>query len=985
MRLLKCNPASGSFELTSFNDDVTPPYAILSHTWTDGQEVTYDELLTGTGTEKEGYAKIRFCSNRAAADGLEYFWVDTCCINKTSSVELSTAINSMFRWYQRAAKCYVYLTDVLGPTDVTTPEASYMLWKEAFKCSRWFTRGWTLQELLAPTSVEFFSQDGKRLGSRKSLEKEIHDVTRISVRALKGQRLAEFSVEERMSWAAKRTTTIQEDKVYCLLGIFGVFLPLIYGEGEEYATVRLEEEIQKRQQGRGNVHVQGTTASLSLPFPRNELFVGRETQLQSIGKTLFSLDKHQRMTLHGIGGCGKSELALELAYRALAKRTRQFVFWVSALSRESFELAYREIGIRLRIPEISNDNADVKRLVEKTLSSGKLGSWLMIVDNADDLKTMLQVGDDAAPLTDFIPRSNEGSVLFITRQKETANDLTQRRVYQLEEMGKYEAKQLLSWRTTRQALLYNEVAVDELLETLTCLPLAIVQAAAYINQNNMSVSEYVSLLQNTGRKSKLFGKQSNDSGKYRAMPSTIAKTWYISFRQIRKQDALAAEYLSFMACVHRIGIPQSLLPPGGSVGQQTEAIKTLTEYGFITKRQQTVSRFEKEGLFDMPRFLHMALIWWLERHDLRATWADKVVARVKELVPNDRLEKREVWDAYLPHAMYVATLVDVVDGATRASLLEHVGRWQRRLGRYAQAETVYKVAFSLRIEEQGLKHTKTMDCMTHLSWTMECQDKNKEAEAMNRQMLARLEKELGPEHPSTLVCMQNVAHGLGNQKKYKEAEEMHRHTVKLMEKVLGPQDPDTLRGLRALSHVLIRQGRYNEVEVMERENVIRHKKAYGSEHIDTIRSLEHLQSALHHQDRYKEAEEICRQALVLSKKLLGPEHSLTLSILSGLSMIFYNQEKNKEAEEIFRPLLMMRKKLLGLEHPTTLLCMRRRASVLAELDRVDESLLLYQEAIAGYTKTLGKDHPDTVTCQRGYDRLCAKQKKRRSRAASSST
>jgi hypothetical protein len=256
MRLLKRLPAGGGFELTSFSDDCAPPYAILSHTWTDGQEVTYNELLAGTGTDKDGYTKIRFCGERAAADRLEYFWVDTCCIDKSTSDELSTAINSMFCWYQRAAKCYVYLTDVLVPEDVINPEAFRISWEQAFQRSRWFTRGWTLQELLAPASVEFFSQDGKRLGSRISLEQKIHSVTNIPIEALRGQSLIEFSVEERMSWAAKRTTTVKEDKVYCLLGIFRVFLSLIYGEGEEYAMLRLKEEIQKRQQGRGNVAVQ---------------------------------------------------------------------------------------------------------------------------------------------------------------------------------------------------------------------------------------------------------------------------------------------------------------------------------------------------------------------------------------------------------------------------------------------------------------------------------------------------------------------------------------------------------------------------------------------------------------------------------------------------------------------------------------------------------------------------------------------------------
>jgi hypothetical protein len=242
MRLLSYTP-SDIFELTNFNDDSLPPYAILSHTWSDGEEVTYNELVAGTGKEKAGYAKLHFCRERAAEDNLEYFWVDTCCINKSTSDELSTAINSMFRWYRSAAKCYVYLADVQVPDKIPDIESFQMIWAEAFQKSRWFTRGWTLQELIAPAIVEFFSKDGIRLGSKKSLEKEIHAITRIPIGAIRGYPLSDYSMEDRVAWVKKRRTTVKEDKAYCLLGIFGIFMPLIYGEGESHAFQRLQESI----------------------------------------------------------------------------------------------------------------------------------------------------------------------------------------------------------------------------------------------------------------------------------------------------------------------------------------------------------------------------------------------------------------------------------------------------------------------------------------------------------------------------------------------------------------------------------------------------------------------------------------------------------------------------------------------------------------------------------------------------------------------
>ncbi|KAF2819108.1 HET-domain-containing protein, partial [Ophiobolus disseminans] len=221
-----------------------PPYAILSHTWQEEQEVTFDDLTNTDNVKvncaksKEGYEKIRFCAQQAKRDGLDYFWVDTCCINKDSSAELTEAINSMFRWYQDAERCYVYLPDItIGVADEVA-ELSQQL-----KESRWFTRGWTLQELIAPASVEFFSKDQQRLGDKRSLENILHGITGIAVQALRGRHLSNFSVNERMSWADRRETTRAEDAAYCLLGVFGIHMPLIYGEGQDRALNRLRKEI----------------------------------------------------------------------------------------------------------------------------------------------------------------------------------------------------------------------------------------------------------------------------------------------------------------------------------------------------------------------------------------------------------------------------------------------------------------------------------------------------------------------------------------------------------------------------------------------------------------------------------------------------------------------------------------------------------------------------------------------------------------------
>jgi hypothetical protein len=249
MRLLQ-REDNDRYSLAEFHSPQIPPYAILSHRWgPDYEEVTYKDLIEGANKSKVGYEKLHFCAKQTAKDGLQYFWIDTCCIDKSSSAELSEAINSMFRWYNDATICYVYLSDVVGNQNTDIGYSSYQSLDSAFRASKWFTRGWTLQELIAPRSIEFFSAQGERLGDKNSLEREIYDITGIPIAVLQGSHLSTFSVEERMSWVAKRETKREEDIVYSLLGIFNVHMSPIYGEGRENAFRRLRKEITESSQG----------------------------------------------------------------------------------------------------------------------------------------------------------------------------------------------------------------------------------------------------------------------------------------------------------------------------------------------------------------------------------------------------------------------------------------------------------------------------------------------------------------------------------------------------------------------------------------------------------------------------------------------------------------------------------------------------------------------------------------------------------------
>jgi hypothetical protein len=243
MRLLQYNN-DGDLSLTEFFGSEIPKYAILSHRW-GAEEVTFKDLIDGTSKSKAGYGKIQFCGEQAERNGLQYFWADTCCIDKSNAVELQEAINSMFRWYQNADQCYVYLSDVSTKKRKASDLSTEYTWEPAFRSSKWFTRGWTLQELIAPTSVEFFSKDQELLGNKRMLERQIHEITGIPFSALRGTPLSHFNIEDRLIWAGTRQTTREEDKAYSMLGICDIYMPLIYGEGEKNAFRRLRKELGK--------------------------------------------------------------------------------------------------------------------------------------------------------------------------------------------------------------------------------------------------------------------------------------------------------------------------------------------------------------------------------------------------------------------------------------------------------------------------------------------------------------------------------------------------------------------------------------------------------------------------------------------------------------------------------------------------------------------------------------------------------------------
>ena len=250
-----------TLELRDFVGARIPPYAILSHTWGEG-EVSFKDMrkYREAAKQKAGYTKVPRCCEKARSDGHDWVWIDTCCIDKRSSAELSEAINSMWKWYQKSKVCYAYLVDVPSSQGPFTGDAV----NETLAKSRWFTRGWTLQELIAPRNIQFFAQDWTLIGKKvppsriarepqpvmdenESFLSIISVITGIEMQVLwNREKLNRVAAAKKMFWASKRETTREEDAAYSLMGLFGVSMPILYGEGLKKAFRRLQLDIIQR-------------------------------------------------------------------------------------------------------------------------------------------------------------------------------------------------------------------------------------------------------------------------------------------------------------------------------------------------------------------------------------------------------------------------------------------------------------------------------------------------------------------------------------------------------------------------------------------------------------------------------------------------------------------------------------------------------------------------------------------------------------------
>ncbi|KAB8072454.1 violaceus kinesin [Aspergillus leporis] len=691
-----------------------------------------------------------------------------------------------------------------------------------------------------------------------------------------------------------------------------------------------------------------------VPFMRNPRFVGRQNEISNLEQLIIHSKGPTKTAICGLGGIGKTQIALELAYRARERISGCSVFWIPCNSYESVEQTYLRIASDLGMTHI--EPAEVKEQVQTCLSQGAAGNWLLIFDNADDMEMWTKGGKTATPLKNILPKSENGHILFTSRNRKLVVKLAPANVLSIPDMDQSTAKQMLEKLLIRKELLQDDCATTALLKQLDFLPLAITQAAAYINENDIMLSDYLSLLEEKeGSTMEMLSEEFEDDGRYAEIQNPVATTWLISFRQIQQLDELAADYLSFMGCINPRDIPQSILPPAPSSKKRVEALGLLRAYSFISAQV-------RDGSFSVHRLVHLATRNWMMKAKTFNIWVGRAAQRLDKLFPDNDHSNREIWRVYLPHALYLMNSEEFQDKRHEHNdFLSRIGKCLQSDGRYNEAEILFIDVLKIRERTLGLGHLDTLASASNLGSVLDDEGKYEEAEAMHRRALEGREKVLGPEHPDTLASVDHLGSALIGQAKYEEAEAMYQRNLKGTEKALGPEHPDTLASVSNLGSVLARQGKYQESEAMHRQALEGYEKVLGPEHPDTLTIVNHLGSVLARQGKYQEAEVMHRQALEGREKVLGPEHPHNLTSVNQLGSVLARQGKYEEAEAMYQRNLKGTEKALGPEHPDTLASVNYLGLVLARQGKYQEAEVKHRQALEGREKVLGPEHPDTLT------------------------
>jgi len=674
----------------------------------------------------------------------------------------------------------------------------------------------------------------------------------------------------------------------------------------------------------------------NVPHHRNPNFTGREELLQNLRAALAS-EQSAALTqaIHGLGGVGKTQLAVEYAYRF--SHEYEAVWWLAAESPATLAADYAALAQPLALPE--------KEAADQNLAIAAVrhwlnhhDRWLLVFDNALEVEA----------LHGYLPQATTGHVLITSRNPNW------RRLAQPLAVSTFAPEEAIDFLCKRTGQTDRDAAL-KLAEALGHLPLALTQAAAYIEETGKPLADYLALYQQ--HRQKLLD---------RAKPAadylyTVATTWEISFQAVQLQCAAATDLLHLCAFFAPEIIPWDLLQPVFSQVEQLktsaladpfksdDAVAALRRYSLLEVKDQSLS---------LHRLVQQVIQDRLPEAE-RKHWQEAAVRLVAEAFPSgvNPIDVRTwpVCRRLLAHALLLSE-VEIALGWV-AFLSNQVGLYFNARANYAEAEPLFRRSVKILEQQLGPEHPAVATSLNNLALLLKSQGKYAEAEPLYRRSLEIREQQLGSEHPDVATSLNNLAALLESQGKSAEAEPLFRRSLKIREQQLGPEHPDVAQSLNNLAALLKSQGKSAEAELLFRRSLKIWEQQFGPEHPNVASSLNNLAELLRSQGKYVEAELLFRRSFEIREQQLGPEHPDVAASLNSLAALLEMQSKPAEAELLYRRSLEIREQQLGPEHPDVATSLNNLAGLLKSQGKSAEAELLFRRSLKIREQQLGPKHP----------------------------
>jgi len=718
----------------------------------------------------------------------------------------------------------------------------------------------------------------------------------------------------------------------------------------------------------------------SVPLPRNPYFTGREEILKALHARLcteHTVALTQTIGLCGLGGVGKTQIALEYAHRYALDYGA--VLWIGAETQEQLISDLGHIASTLQLPECSEkDVSQVVAAVGRWLSTHK--GWLLVWDNLEEPEM----------LSRFLPTVRQGSILVTTRCQPLG---TLAQGIELLPMAHDEGAVFLLRRSKVLAPDANEVQIQQfagslpeeyaaarrLVEVTGALPLALDQAGAYIDETGCSLSAYFQHYEQQGIV--LLSRRGEPTQDH---PQSVATTLLLSMERLHREQPLAATLLCVCAFFSAEAIPEEVFTMGAKyLGPELEPLETSpSQFDQILahlRRFSLVQRHATMRTLSLHRLVQVVVREQMSQQE-RTLWQQRLALALNELLPVLTLESPlEAWQRYerlVPHILtVVATLSDQQGGGTLAQLLWKVADYLRERGHDEQVEALYKRALHLGEQALGPDHLLLTYPLVGLAILYSLRGNTELAERFYQRGLQLREQALGPDHPQVATILNNLAILLKNQGKGEEAARLYERALDIQTRALGPDHPQLIRPLYNLARLRLSQRRGELAERLLERAVQIGEQAWGSEHPSLAYPLNALAELRLEQEKNEQAESLSLRAMALWEPVGGSDHELFAGSLHNLAVVSERRGQLEQAESLLKRVLQIVEQALGPMHPNVGYPLDTLGSLYCKQGKYEQAEPLYRRALQIWEQTLGEMHPAVAMTLAGLAHLFLAQGK----------